>query len=134
MKLQTTASGGYPKFNAIGDKHGGAFVRFDTGIQGKFGTEDVLVLQSEGRALHVRCPAMLSRTLQENIKLLVPGRHVELEYVADIPTTKGNPAKQIDVDVDIDGPLEPITVSVADPKKPAEPVAAQTDATDDMPF
>lgn len=131
MKLKSSAPGEYPKFTSIGDSHSGAFIRFDQDVPGMYGPENILVLQHEGRALNIRCPAFLTRTLEQNEEHLVVGRKMTLTYVGDTPTSKGNPAKNIEVDVDSEGELVPITIAV-DPPKTAE--APLTKAESEIPF
>jgi hypothetical protein len=124
MKLQSNTKQ-YPKFVNIGDTHEGALVSVQFDRPGTYGPETLIVLSHEEQELTVRCPSSLSRTLKDNQALLVPGSYVRLEYVRDVPTSKGNPAKIIDVDV------EPLAEGfVAKTRTAPEP----SDADDSIPF
>jgi hypothetical protein len=99
MRLQTSSKS-FPKFSAVGDKFSGTFVSFEQDVSGKFGPESVVVLEKDGIEQRIRCPASLVRTLNDHRDHLIPGSAMVLEYVRDIPTSKGNPAKIIEVDIE----------------------------------
>jgi hypothetical protein len=133
MKLTTSTASAYPKFTTIGDSYTGKFVSYEQGVEGKFGPENILILDSPTGELSIRCPAILARTLAENARHLTPGVKVTVTYVADIPTNKGKPAKKIEVDVET-GAAAPKSV-VAVKTKPREVQGNLGDIdTDEIPF
>ena len=104
MKLKSS-NATYPKFTNHGDCYDGIFVKFEQDKDGRFGPETILTLTKQGgQEISVRCPASLARTLSQNLTLLRPGVWVRCEYVDDVDTGKGNPAKIFEVEVEDKAP------------------------------
>jgi hypothetical protein len=139
MKLKNSASTEFFKFAEIGDVVEGDFVSFTTGVDGRFGPEDILELTGEtGQRVSVRCPTSLSRTLSENRHLLLTDRHIRIEFTEERPSRHGTPMKLFDVDLDVeDGKVatpEPARQQTkpASPKAPPPPSANEYE--DDIKF
>ena len=95
--MELTSSGSFFKFQHIGDSIEGLYVSFASGVSGKFGPEDQLILEANGVNTMVRCSKALSRTISDNLKKL-PGKVLTITYVSDKPTNKGNPMKVFKVE------------------------------------
>lgn len=135
MKLTNKpAAGRYPKFVNIGDTFSGEFVSLEFDVQGTFGPENNLTLRNSDGLMMIRCPSMLTRTLRQNLEHLKPGVRMTLKYVRNIPTNKGAPAKEIDVDV------EDLATPAATPKAKTQqkimpqPAQAASEEEDNIPF
>ena len=125
MKL-TSNSKTFPKFQNVGDRFEGTFCKFDMGLDGRFGKEDIVVLAGEHGEQHIRCPAALSRVLSDNAKHLMPGIYMTLTFTELMPNPKGMPSKIIDVDIQPAGAKRvPVPLPVAKPA--AAPLPAQGD-------
>ena len=102
MKLKSKSNGQsmFVKFENIGDSCEGEFVEFNEGVPSRYGDEDNLILKNDRGPLMVRCTTKLKAIVKDNIELFVRGATVRIKYTADIPTTKGNPMKDYEVDVE----------------------------------
>lgn len=133
MKL---SSGGtsYPKFNAPGDMAEGKFLSYTRGRAGKFGPENVLLLE-DGDQVSVRCPASLSKTIEKNESLLKPGVWVRVTHTKSVPTNKGNPAKIFDVELfDAEPARAPLPPSRLPSSMETQPAPSEEGTEGETPF
>lgn len=116
MKLESSEfSKQFVKFRELGDKVSGRFVLLDPARATPFGPKTVLELQSEEFGQQeITCPTSLARILIDNRAKLLPGVVLTIEFVRTIPTTKGNPAKIFDVDI------QPAATATATKPRPAQ--------------
>jgi hypothetical protein len=123
MKLQAKKqSSMFAKFENIGDMYEGEFVEFNEQVPSKYGDEDQLILKGKNGPLMIRCTKKLTAIIKDNVEVITRGSWLKIKYIADIPTDKGNPMK--DYEVDIEPP---------DAKRSAE-LAAESNTADDTPF
>jgi len=128
MKLKTKprdqADSMFVKFQEIGDSVEGEFVEYNEGVPSRYGEEDNLILRADSGPKQIRCTKKLKQIVEDNRELFVPGAWVKITYSADIPTDKGNPMKDYEVDVEPHRPG----------KKGSAPVRATTVPDEDIPF
>jgi hypothetical protein len=90
----------FVKFTDIGDSVEGTFVSFEENVPSKFGDETQLLLKGADGPKMVRCTTKLASIIKDNIKLFVKGANVKITFTSEVPTTKGNPMKDYEVDVE----------------------------------
>lgn len=99
MKLQSKSSTNYVKFNDIRDSVSGRFVSYEEGVDGTFGPENILTIDTgRGRAI-IRCTSHLSSLISDNLESIKPGARMRIELVELRPTNKGSPMKVFEVDL-----------------------------------
>jgi hypothetical protein len=99
MKLTSSSTGSFVKFREPGEVVKGRFVSFETGVDGKFGKEDVLKLETADGTTTVKCPAQLSKILSENFDVL-EGKVLKIEYTGNRSISGGRTLKTFDVDAE----------------------------------
>lgn len=100
MKLQAKDNGSmFVKFEVVGDSCEGTFVEFNENVPSKFGNENQLILNAESGPKMIRCATKLTSIIKDNLEHFVPGAKVKIVFTKEVPTTKGNPMKDFDVDL-----------------------------------
>jgi hypothetical protein len=69
-------------------------------VPSRYGDEDQLIMKDDTGPIMIRCTSKLSAILKDNLGVIVRGSWLKITYTADVPTTKGNPMKDYDVDVE----------------------------------
>ena len=90
----------FVKFTTIGDSCEGEFVEFNEDVPSRYGDEDNLILRGDKGPLCIRCPTKLKAIVKSNLESFVRGARVKVTFTAEIPSSKGNPMKDFDVEVD----------------------------------
>lgn len=116
MKLQAKNNSMFVKFESIGDSCEGTFVEFNADVPSRFGVEDQLHLRGANGPLMVRCQTKLAAIIKDNLDKFLPASHVKIVFTKEVPTTKGNPMKDFDVEVD-----PPTAESLAEMAKESPP-------------
>ena len=125
MKLKAKTRTMFFKFDEIGDTCEGEFVEFNEGVPSKFGEEDNLILKGDDGPICIRCTTKLKAIIKDNIEAFVEGARVTIKFSGEIPSAKGNPTKDYEVDV------EPAAPGRSKSKAPDD--AANTNG-DEIPF
>lgn len=102
MKLEPekSASNRYVKFKAEGDMVRGIYVRLDQ-EKSPWGIRPKLILKREdGHEIEVNLTENLAATLRKHEALLKKGPVVTIKLVELVPSSKGNPFKRFEVEVD----------------------------------
>lgn len=112
MKLKAksdNANSMFFKFESVGDCAEGEFVEYQKNVPSRFGDETILTLRGKRGPLVIRCTSKLEQIIDDNLAEFVKDAHVKITFTREVPTTKGNPMK--DYDVELDAPAAKASVA-----------------------
>lgn len=91
-KAAQEIKGGFMSFLVFGDSVAGKVQAIEEG-EGTYGPETKVTVQcDDGAVVTFRAPTILRNALEQNG--VVVGDTIAIEYTRDVPSPKGNPAKQ----------------------------------------